>query len=65
MFAVDDLASGKSAGRPVALLRMGRAMIDLYCKLFTQVPKRITLDIDRTCSTPSRRPVIAVVQCAL
>ena len=29
-----------------ALLRMGRAMIDLYCKLFTQVPKRITLDID-------------------
>ena len=29
-----------------ALLRMGRAMIDLYCELFTQVPKRITLDID-------------------
>ena len=29
-----------------ALLRMGRAMIDLYCESFTQVPKRITLDID-------------------
>ena len=29
-----------------ALLRMGRAMIDLYCELFTQIPKRITLDID-------------------
>ena len=25
---------------------MGRAMIDLYCESFTQVPKRITLDID-------------------
>src|SRR6201987_2954865 len=31
-----------------ALLRMGRAMIDLYCESFTQVPKRITLDIDDT-----------------
>jgi hypothetical protein len=29
-----------------ALLRMGRAMIDLYCKSFRQVPKRITLDVD-------------------
>jgi hypothetical protein len=29
-----------------ALLRMGRAMIELYCESFTQVPKRITLDID-------------------
>jgi len=29
-----------------ALLRMGRAMIDLYCASFTQVPKRIILDID-------------------
>jgi hypothetical protein len=30
------------------LLRMGRAMIDLYCESFRQVPKRITLDIDDT-----------------
>jgi hypothetical protein len=28
-----------------ALLRMGRAMADLYCESFRQVPKRITLDI--------------------
>ncbi len=27
------------------LLRMGRAMVDLYCELFAKVPKRITLDI--------------------
>jgi len=31
-----------------ALLRMGRAMIDLYCGSFAKVPKRITLDIDDT-----------------
>ena len=31
-----------------ALLRMGRAMVDLYCESFQQVPKRITLDIDDT-----------------
>ncbi len=31
-----------------ALLRMGRAMVDLYCESFPQVPKRITLDIDDT-----------------
>jgi hypothetical protein len=31
-----------------ALLRMGRAMIDLYCESFRKVPKRITLDIDDT-----------------
>jgi hypothetical protein len=31
-----------------ALLRMGRAMADLYCASFRQVPKRITLDIDDT-----------------
>jgi Transposase DDE domain group 1 len=31
-----------------ALLRMGRAMVDLYCESFAQVPKRITLDIDDT-----------------
>jgi hypothetical protein len=28
------------------LLRMGRAMVDLYCESFHKVPKRITLDID-------------------
>ena len=31
-----------------ALLRMGRAMVDLYCASFHKVPKRITLDIDDT-----------------
>ena len=31
-----------------ALLRMGRAMVDLYCASFRQVPRRITLDIDDT-----------------
>ncbi len=29
-----------------ALLRMGRAMVDLYCESFHKVPKRIMLDID-------------------
>ena len=31
-----------------ALLRMGGAMVDLYCESFRQVPKRIVLDIDDT-----------------
>ena len=31
-----------------ALMRMARAMVDLYCGSFRQVPKRITLDIDDT-----------------
>jgi len=31
-----------------ALLRMGGAMVDLYCESFQRVPKRITLDIDDT-----------------
>ena len=31
-----------------ALLRMGCAMIDLYCASFHKVPRRITLDIDDT-----------------
>ena len=31
-----------------ALLRMARAMVDLYCSSFHQVPKRIVLDIDDT-----------------
>jgi hypothetical protein len=30
------------------LLRMGGAMVDLYCASFKQVPKRIVLDIDDT-----------------
>ena len=30
------------------LLAMGRAMVDLYCASFRQVPKRIVLDIDDT-----------------
>ena len=31
-----------------ALLRMGLAMVDLYCTSFRQVPRRIVLDIDDT-----------------
>jgi hypothetical protein len=31
-----------------ALLRMGRAMVDHYCRSFRQVPRRIVLDIDDT-----------------
>ena len=31
-----------------AVLRMGRAMVDLYCESFATVPKRITLDIEDT-----------------
>ena len=31
-----------------ALLRMGRALVDLYCESFQRVPERITLDIDDT-----------------
>src|SRR6266511_4418399 len=30
------------------LLRLGRALVDLYCESFRQVPKRIVLDIDDT-----------------
>ncbi len=33
---------------PRALLRMGRAMVGLYCSSFRQVPSRIILDIDDT-----------------
>ncbi|CCG08340.1 Transposase IS4 family protein [Pararhodospirillum photometricum DSM 122] len=32
-------------------MRMGRAMVNLYCASFRQVPKRITLDIDDTFDT--------------
>lgn len=31
-----------------ALLRMGHALVDLYCGSFRQVPRRIVLDIDDT-----------------
>ena len=31
-----------------SLVRMGRAMADLYCASFRQVPKRIVLDVDDT-----------------
>lgn len=31
-----------------ALLKMGRAMVDLYCDSFSTVPKRIVLDVDDT-----------------
>ena len=30
------------------LLRLGRALVDVYCDLFRQVPKRIVLDVDDT-----------------
>src|ERR1700687_3704622 len=33
---------------PRAPVRLGRAMVDLYCESFHQVPGRITLDIDDT-----------------
>jgi hypothetical protein len=33
---------------PRALLRMGRAMVGLYCGSFRQVPRRIVLDVDDT-----------------
>jgi hypothetical protein len=33
---------------PVALKRMMAAMVDLFCDNFSQVPRRIVLDIDGT-----------------
>lgn len=39
---LENLADARS------LLRMGRAMVDLYCGAFRQVPGRIVLDIDDT-----------------
>ena len=39
---LENLADARS------LLRMGRAMVDLYCDVFRQVPGRIVLDIDDT-----------------
>ena len=46
------------------LLRMGSAMVDLYCASFKQVPKRIMLDIDDTFDAV-HGPTVAVVQRAL
>jgi hypothetical protein len=58
--AQDKLPSGRDlASQPTlcrlenlpdlrSLLRMGRAMVDLYCSSFRTVPKRIVLDIDDT-----------------
>ena len=48
MFAAHHLAPGEPAGLGRSLLRMGRAMVDLYCASFRQVPRRIVLDIDDT-----------------
>ena len=45
--AVDNIAVGDLPDVR-AVLRMGRAMVDLYCRSFATVPKRITLDIDDT-----------------
>jgi len=36
-----------------ALLRMGNAMVELYCASFKQVPNRIVLDIDDTLDAAS------------
>ena len=47
MLAVHNIAVGNLPDVR-ALLRMGRAMVDLYCEFFATVPKRITLDIDDT-----------------
>ena len=52
----DDLCSQPSISRlenlpgPVALKRMMAAMVDLFCDSFDQVPRRILLDIDSSCS---------------
>ena len=49
-----DLASQSSISRLEnlpdvrSLLRMGQAMVDLYCTSFCEVPKRIVLDVDDT-----------------
>ena len=48
VLAVDNIAVGRNLPDVRALLRMGRAMVDLYCESFATVPKRITLDIDDT-----------------
>src|SRR6266511_319167 len=45
------------------LLRLGGALVDVYCGSFRQVPKRIVLDVDDTCG--ARRPAVAPVQCPL
>src|SRR3982074_2804604 len=47
-----------------ALLRMGRAMVDLYCESFRQVPK-LSARYRRHVRCGSRRPAVTVVQCAL
>ncbi|WP_353038456.1 transposase, partial [Mesorhizobium sp. M1216] len=44
---IDDVQAGEPAGVR-ELVPMGRAMVDLYCASFRQVPKRIVLDIDDT-----------------
>ena len=48
-----------------ALLRMGRAMVDLYCESFRQVPRRITLDIDDTFDAIHGGQQLRLLQCAL
>src|SRR5512132_1089726 len=42
------------------LLRLGRALVDVYCGSFRQVPKRIVLDIDDTFDAVQRRTLPAV-----
>jgi hypothetical protein len=47
VFAVDHLAAGDLPDART-LLRLGRALVDVYCGSFRQVPGRIVLDIDDT-----------------
>src|SRR6195952_3121041 len=42
------ISSPENLPDPRALLRMGQAMVDLYCASFRQVPRRIVLDVDDT-----------------
>jgi hypothetical protein len=62
VFAV-DISRLENLPDTRTLLRMGRAMVDLYCASFKQVPKRIVLE--RHIRWGSRRPTVAFVQRAL
>ena len=48
--------------RQRSLLRLGRALVELYCTSFFHVPKRI-VNIDHTFYTAHGRPAVAPVQC--
>ena len=49
VLAIDDLAAGEFALMSARCCAWGgRAMVDLYCELFSKVPRRIVLDVDDT-----------------